>query len=131
VVDPDTLSRLRGIVQSVRDKDGGPVPFEELLALGTEDRLRAGITIDFQASETIGAPVVVLHNPADGGGLRDLLSPRELEVAGMIAEGLGNKQIAHRLEITVGTVKDHVHHILQKADLPNRAAIAVAYRQIR
>jgi non-specific serine/threonine protein kinase len=56
------------------------------------------------------------------------LSRREREVAELIAAGLSNKQIADRLFIARSTVKDHVHHILQKTALPNRTAVAAAWR---
>ena len=50
-------------------------------------------------------------------------------MAGLVAAGLSNKQIARRLSVTLATVKDHVHRILVKAALPNRAAIATAWCQ--
>ena len=41
----------------------------------------------------------------------------------MVAEGLSNKQIARELAISPATVKNHVHAILGKFDLPRRSAI--------
>ena len=55
--------------------------------------------------------------------LLTVLTLREREVARLIAEGLTNKAIAHRLDLSPATVKDHVHHILQKTGLPNRASV--------
>jgi DNA-binding NarL/FixJ family response regulator len=52
------------------------------------------------------------------------LTPRELEIAGMIAEGLSNKEIAKGLHIGPTTVKNHVHNILDKLNVRRRAAIA-------
>jgi two-component system nitrate/nitrite response regulator NarL len=52
------------------------------------------------------------------------LTVRELEVARLIADGLSNKQIAHRLCIELSTVKNHVHHILVKLGAPGRSAAA-------
>jgi len=131
MLERDTLNRLRKILESVRDKNGGPIPFEQVMALSAEERLRVGVTIDFQASDVLGAPLVFLHNaPADTEPASALeISPAELRVAALIAAGLSNKEIARRLGISVGTVKDHVHHILQKNDLPNRASIAVSFRR--
>jgi DNA-binding NarL/FixJ family response regulator len=40
-----------------------------------------------------------------------------------------NKQIATCLFLALATVKNHVHHILQKTGLPNRAAIASRFAQ--
>src|SRR4051794_27145054 len=42
------------------------------------------------------------------------LTRRESEIVGLIGEGLSNKQIAGRLCIELPTVKNHVHHILDK-----------------
>jgi DNA-binding NarL/FixJ family response regulator len=48
------------------------------------------------------------------------LTGRELEVLELLAEGLSNKQIARRLCIEVATVKNHVHHILEKLQVDRR-----------
>ena len=57
------------------------------------------------------------------------LTPRELEVLGMLAEGLGNKVIAARLGISDHTVKTHVGSIFGKLGVSNRAeAVASAAR---
>jgi DNA-binding NarL/FixJ family response regulator len=61
-------------------------------------------------------------------GLADparMLSEREREVAGMIAEGQSNKDIARRLGITVPTVKKHVGHILSKLQLQDRLQVGL------
>lgn len=48
------------------------------------------------------------------------LTSREFEVLQYIAEGLTNQEIAERLVVEVGTVKNHVHSILEKLNVPNR-----------
>jgi DNA-binding NarL/FixJ family response regulator len=48
------------------------------------------------------------------------LTPREEEVLDLIGDGLSNQEIADRLVIEVGTVKNHVHSILQKLEVNNR-----------
>jgi DNA-binding NarL/FixJ family response regulator len=48
------------------------------------------------------------------------LTVRESQVAGLIAEGLSNKEIATRLCIEVATVKNHVHNILEKLGVKRR-----------
>lgn len=53
------------------------------------------------------------------------LSPRELEVLRLIAEGLGNKDIALRLEISLSTVKAHVQEILERLSVSDRTQAAV------
>ncbi|NLO08247.1 MAG: response regulator transcription factor [Clostridiales bacterium] len=56
-----------------------------------------------------------------------LLSPREMEVAGLIAEGLSNKDICEKLFLTNGTVRNHISTILEKTGLEHRTQIAVHY----
>ena len=57
------------------------------------------------------------------------LSPREIEVLGLLAEGLGTATIAERLYISPKTVATHVQRILAKLGAHSRAeAIAIAYR---
>jgi two-component system, NarL family, response regulator LiaR len=59
-----------------------------------------------------------------------VLSPRELEVLRLIADGLGNKLIADRLEISLSTVKTHVEDILARLKVSDRTQAAVkALRQ--
>ncbi len=54
----------------------------------------------------------------------DILSSREREVLGLVADGLSNAAIAQRLRLSDHTVKRHVSNILLKLDLPTRAAAA-------
>jgi len=48
------------------------------------------------------------------------LTSRELEVLQFIGEGLTNQEIASRLVVEVGTVKNHVHRILEKLNVSSR-----------
>jgi DNA-binding NarL/FixJ family response regulator len=52
------------------------------------------------------------------------LSARELEILGLVAEGLSNKRIADVLVISEHTVRRHVANILKKLDVSSRAAAA-------
>lgn len=52
------------------------------------------------------------------------MTPRERQVVNLIAEGLGNKQIAARLHIATHTVKSHVRNIMEKLTLHTRLQIA-------
>ncbi len=54
-------------------------------------------------------------------GLLDPLSERELEILGLFASGLSNREIADKLIISPGTVKAHSSNIYRKLDVRNRA----------
>lgn len=53
------------------------------------------------------------------------MTRREREIIELIAEGLTNKEIAYKLNISVFTVKSHVHNILEKMTLSTRVQIAI------
>ena len=59
------------------------------------------------------------------------LTARELEILGLIDTGLSNKEIARRLSIEVTTVKNHVHHLLEKLGVHHRREAAEALRRSR
>jgi DNA-binding CsgD family transcriptional regulator/GAF domain-containing protein len=77
------------------------------------------------------------HEAADGGAslespsaaplIEELLTPREVEVLGMIVRGAPNAAIAERLVIKEGTVKSHVKHILRKLGAVNRSEAISLY----
>lgn len=54
-----------------------------------------------------------------------ILTPREVEILSLVSRGLSNKEISKRLHISLGTVKNHVHNVLDKLGVSGRyAAIA-------
>ena len=53
-----------------------------------------------------------------------MLSDRQREVTLLVAEGLSNKEIARRLEISDGTVKVHLQQIYSKLGIRNRTMLA-------
>jgi LuxR family maltose regulon positive regulatory protein len=61
---------------------------------------------------------------ADATSTLQVLTPREREVLGLVAEGLTNRQIAERLMVSEHTVHRHVTNLLRKLDLPSRTAAA-------
>lgn len=69
------------------------------------------------------------HRPA-GMAMTEELTERELEVLGLLAEGIGNREIAARLGISEHTVKFHISSLLGKMSASNRTeAVAHAIRQ--
>ncbi len=60
-----------------------------------------------------------------GQDLAGRISPRELEVLNLIAEGYGNREIGERLFISERTVKSHVTHLLEKLELRDRTQLAI------
>ena len=72
----------------------------------------------------------LLARHAGEQNLTATLTPRELQVARLIAQGFSNKAVAATLGITDGTAKLHVHHVYEKLRLSGRMALA-KYLQTR
>jgi predicted ATPase/DNA-binding CsgD family transcriptional regulator len=96
-------TRLVGRDWEVAWATGSALSAEQAVALATRDD---------------GVPGASL----DGGGP---LSRREVQVAGLVAEGLTNRQISTALSISEKTVGTHIEHIMAKLDLRSRTLIAV------
>lgn len=62
-----------------------------------------------------------------GGGVHGGLTEREAAIVELVAEGLDNKEIAAKLYLSEGTVRNHISAILQKLDLKNRTQLVVRY----
>lgn len=60
----------------------------------------------------------------------DRLTPRQLEVLGMLCEGLSNKLIARRLDIASGTVKVHIVRILRALEAGSRLQAVLIARDL-
>ncbi len=81
----------------------------------------AGTVLSCLAMRGSESKAVVAEPP----GERLELSPREMDVLRLMTEGLGNKEIADRLIISVSTVRTHVDHILEKLSVSGRTQAAV------
>lgn len=67
--------------------------------------------------------------PVPGASSATLLTPREREVMALVEQGLPNKVIAQRLSIEHATVKNHVHHVLEKLQAHGRGAAVARLRR--
>jgi DNA-binding CsgD family transcriptional regulator len=57
------------------------------------------------------------------------LTPREKEILSWVAQGLQNKEIADKLQISLATVRNHIHNILEKLDVHSKLeALALSFR---
>lgn len=57
------------------------------------------------------------------------ISPKEWEITTLVAEGLSNKEIANRLYLSEGTVRNYISSVLEKLSLRDRTQLAVFYYQ--
>lgn len=69
-----------------------------------------------------------LKEMRQGQDMDRLLTSREREIAGLAADGLRNKEIAQRLNVTEQTVKFHLSNIYSKLDINSRARLAATLR---
>jgi LuxR family maltose regulon positive regulatory protein len=86
-----------------------------------------------EAASTFGNPstsYVVTSVEPSGQTLVEPLSDRELEVLGLVADGLSNREIADALILAVGTVKAHVHTIYGKLGVQSRTQAIARAREV-
>lgn len=65
----------------------------------------------------------LLMREAGAREIASLITPREIGILKMVAQGLRNKQIGEKLFISEGTVKVHMHNIYQKLKVNSRVAL--------
>jgi two-component system nitrate/nitrite response regulator NarL len=120
----DVIAALRGGADGYLLKDMEPEDILQNLLLAARGRLviSPGLTdLIVRALRDDSRPV----RPDDAG-----LTPRESQVLGLLADGFSNKLIARELDLSLGTVKVHVKHVLKKLKLRTRVEAAVwAVRQ--
>jgi len=71
----------------------------------------------------------LLRREANLGDLARLLTPREIEIAKMVARGLRNGAIAEDLSVSEGTVKTHLHSVFEKLGVRSRAELTAYCHQ--
>lgn len=118
--DSDLLEAVRSGAQGYIKKDLSAQEFLEMLR-GLQQGEAA---IDRKTvSRLLESFSALTHQPSDSV---NELTPREIELLQLIAEGLSNKAVAEKLYISENTVKYHLKKILQKLGVQNRTE-AVAY----
>ena len=60
----------------------------------------------------------------NGANTLAALTDRERQIVQLVSEGLSNKEIGRRLDISDGTIKAHLHNIYDKLAINNRTALA-------
>ena len=78
-----------------------------------------------------GGAAAATPAPAGVSELNDDLTERERAIVELVAEGLDNKEIAAKLYLSEGTVRNHISSILQKLELKNRTQLVVRYYRDR
>ena len=108
------------VVEAVRQVLEGESSLDTKLAARLLRRLatEAGSGEDSPGTETRRAPLAAA------------LTPRELEVLGLMLRGKANRQIAQELSISPGTVKAHVEHIIGKLEVSDRTQAVVKALQL-
>lgn len=71
------------------------------------------------------APSPLPESPSPSQGERHGLTPREIDVLRLLAEGLSDREIAASLSISERTAGNHVQHIMHKINVDSRTAAAV------
>jgi non-specific serine/threonine protein kinase len=134
---PDRAAQLFGAATGARDRAGIAVaPTQRILAEPGVAKLRGTLGNDgFERGYRTGRLLslehaiafALAHAPAEQTAeeLRPQLSPRELEVARLVAAGLTNHAIAATLVLSVRTVETHISRARQRLGLASRAQLAV------
>ena len=78
-------------------------------------------------SESVEDYLYELKDATDEKDWIDNLTPRELQILQLVAQGMSNRTISEQLHISEGTVKVHVKNLLRKASAKSRTEMAVRY----
>ncbi len=130
IVRPDgRVRRLHSRAELVVDGEGHPMHMTGTAQDVTE--MRAAAEALEQTAVVLGRRAADLHSLQNGDApddaLAKALTPRQLEILALVAEGLSNAEIARRLFLGESTVKWHVRKILRALHVSNRAQAVARY----
>jgi len=116
---PEAVTEMieAGAAGYVRE-DASVDEFREVVRLAARGEARVAPQIASSLFSRLAALASVLR--ADERAKNVKLTPRELEILRLVAEGLTNKEIAARLHVEQQTVKNHMHNILERLSLRRR-----------
>ena len=117
--DDAVYGRDRGAVQSRLGAAAWHAAWERGYALPVDVAVHTALTTARELDLSVAARPRTRRGPARP------LSPREREVAALVARGSSNRAIAAALTITEKTAANHIEHIMTKLDLHTRAQVAV------
>ena len=124
-MDDATLEQLAKALEALEGSQDA-IPAELLHALSGLAEPGMKLTIDLDATRKLGAPILTVEDRRAQDRFFGQLTPRQSEVARRVVAGQSNPQIAKDLSISLATVKDHVHAILTRLELPSRVALILA-----
>jgi DNA-binding NarL/FixJ family response regulator len=81
------------------------------------------------AVQRLTVPIAPERQPAARAATPRDFTPRQLDVLRLLCEGLPNKLIGRRLDISPGTVKIHISHILRRLGVASRLQAVIAARR--
>jgi predicted ATPase/DNA-binding NarL/FixJ family response regulator len=114
---PDTEQARSSAVEQVLARALGPQDADTLI--------HAGRTMPVQQAADLATAVASGAGPADPDrSSRVPLTPRERQVAALVASGRTNRQIGRVLGISEKTAEVHLHHVMSKLDARSRAEVA-------
>ncbi len=135
----ETAARLAGAAAAVRDRVAARLPDTEQArnsavelalarALGPQDAdrlIHAGRTMPVQQATDLAMAVASGAARGDPDRPQQVpLTPRERQVAALVASGRTNRQIGRVLGISEKTAEVHLHHVMSKLDARSRAEVA-------
>ena len=135
IIRPDgRVRRLHSRAELIADSDGRPIRMTGTAQDVTEIRAAAEALSETAAElarQAAGLQSPARSQPAPDDDLVRLLTVRQLEILGLVAQGLSNAEIGDRLFLSESTVKWHVRKILRALAVSNRAQAVARYLAAR